>query len=203
MSGSLLSGSYALHAAICEYVSPDDLYDMLMGKKAGGDCLIPTLSERSAKIIAMEYVSNQTVALEDSDDEDGSVKMTNESESNSLTFSLLCPIQKTPMETPVRGRNCKHMQCFDLKNFLRINEHVSGGRWRCGNCENFISVRDLILCGLFQAMIDKYKGQISGIRDKVSLESDGSYSLKDENKLRYASKKTTAASAGEEIIDLD
>ncbi|KAL3797649.1 hypothetical protein HJC23_013481 [Cyclotella cryptica] len=211
VGGSLLSGSYAVHAAICKYVSPDDLFDMLMGLKDGGDILIPTLSERSAKVIAKDYVANQTVALIDSDDEDSGNKSSDES--NSLTFSLLCPIQRTPMETPVRGRNCKHLQCFDLKNFLRINESISGGRWRCGNCEDFLSVRDLVHCGLFQAMIDKYKGQISGIRDKVSLQSDGSFSLKDENKLRYANKKGggaskseqshTSAASSEVIIDLD
>jgi hypothetical protein len=203
---SQLNGSYALHAAICEYVSPDDLYLQLLGKKHGGEVLIPTLSERSAKILAMSYVSSQTVAIEDSDDEVESSKAFDDESSNSLTFSLVCPILKTPMETPVRGRNCKHLQCFDLKNFLCINEHVSGGRWRCGVCEVFVSVRDLVHCGLFQAMIDKYKGQVSGIRDKVSLQSDGSFHLKEENKLRYAKKKTSApsgASSEDIVIDLD
>lgn len=197
-------GSYALHASICEYISPDDLYDQLMGKKSGGDVLIPTLSERSAKILAMDYVASQTVALEDSEDEDAHKTPLNET--NSLTLSLLCPMKRTPMETPVRGRNCKHLQCFDLRCFLHINENVSGGRWRCGNCENFISVRDLIHCGLFQTMIDKYKGDISVARDKVSLQSDGSFYLKEENKLRYANKRpsaTSKASDSAEIIDLD
>ena len=199
-----LVGSYALHASICEYVSPDDLYDKLMGKKSGGDVLIPTLSERSAKILAMDYVASQTVALEDSDDEDA--QNTPSKEINSLTLSLLCPMKKMPIETPVRGRNCKHLQCFDLRYFLQTNEVVSGGRWRCVNCENFISVRDLVHCGLFQTMIDKYQGCISGARDKVSLQSDGSFYLKDENRLMYANKRASATSkAGDsaEVIDLD
>jgi hypothetical protein len=100
-----LTGSYALHAAICKYVSPSVLYDMLMGKTSGGDVLIPTLSERSAKIIAMEYVASQTVALEDSDDED--MTTTAVEKNNSLTLSLVDPVTKKPIETPVRGRNCK------------------------------------------------------------------------------------------------
>jgi hypothetical protein len=197
-----LTGSYALYAAICRYVAPDDLYDQLMGRRSGGDILIPTLSERSAKMIAMDYVSNQTVAIEDSEDEDGG--NTHVDESNSLTFSLICPLTKTTMETPVRGRNCKHLQCFDLRNFLHINEKVAGGRWKCINCEDFVSVRDLIHCGLFQAMLDQFKGQISAVRDKVTLHSDGSFHLNAENKLRYSNKKPDAASKAEEdAIELD
>lgn len=85
-----------------------------------------------------------------------------------------------------------------------INENVSGGRWRCCNCEDFLSVRELIHCGLFQSMINKYKGQVSSSRDKVSLQWDGTFYLKDENKLRYANKAATADKADiTEIIDLD
>jgi E3 SUMO-protein ligase PIAS1 len=84
------------------------------------------LSERSAKILAMDYVANQTVALVDSDDEGEGKASTGEC--NSLTLSLVCPTSKTLIETPVRGRNCKHLQCFDLRNYLRINEPVCGGR---------------------------------------------------------------------------
>lgn len=197
-----LTGSYSLYAAICRYVAPDDLYDQLMGRKSGGDIQIPTLSERSAKILAMEYVSNQTVLIDDSDDEDSGDAAADES--NSLTFSLICPLTKAPMETPVRGRNCKHLQCFDLRNYLQLNEKVAGGRWKCINCEEFVSVRDLIHCGLFQAMLDHFRGQISAVRDKVTLHSDGTFHLNAENKLRYASKKPAAASkAEEEVIDLD
>ncbi|KAL7511012.1 hypothetical protein ACHAXN_007947 [Cyclotella atomus] len=197
-----LSGSYGLCAAICKYVGPDVLYDQMMGRISGGDFLIPTLSERSAIILAMDYVANQTVALGDSDDE-GEGKACAD-ESNSLTFSLVCPTSKTLIETPVRGRHCKHLQCFDLRNYLRINEPVYGGRWRCHACEEFVSVRDLVHCGLFQAMIDKFKDQISAARDKVTLHSDGSYHLNPENKLRYTTKKPDAAKASDaEVIDLD
>ena len=200
-----LTGSYCLHAAVCKYVSPDDLYEQLIGKRNDGDVMIPTLSERSARILAMDYVADSTVSLESDDDDDAGNVPNNVS--NSLTLSLLCPIKKTPMIFPVRGRTCKHLQCFDLKNFLQINESVSGGRWRCGNCENFVSVRDLIHDGLFQVMIDKYQGQISGIRDKVSLQSDGTFYLKEENKLRYSNKAPAAASSNAatstEVIDLD
>jgi hypothetical protein len=130
-----LTGSFALHVAICEYVSPDVLYDQLMGRVAGGDVIIPKMSLRSARKMAKEYLRDQTVSIIDSDDEDDKANINVGKKpcgNKSLTFSLLCPISMTVMQTPVRARQCKHIQCFDLRNFLHANKNVSGGRWRCG-----------------------------------------------------------------------
>lgn len=192
-----MSGSFGIQVAVCEYVGANRLYDELMGKVDGGDVRIPTLSLRSAKQLAKKYVVDQMVSIEESDDEDDDKSP--DDKSNSLTFSLICAISKTPMKTPVRGRHCKHLQCFDLRNWLSTNENVAGGRFRCGACENFLSVRDLIHCGLFQAMLDTHRDEVSGLRDKVCLRPDGTYYLKDENKLRYANKKKALTST----VDLD
>jgi len=187
VNGTLM-GSYALHVAICEYVAPDDLYDRLMGNADGGDVTIPRISLRSARKMLKEYFSDQTVLIDDSDDEDKEAKSDEENkveDSKSLTFSLLCQISKTAMQTPVRGRHCKHMQCMDLRNFLHANKNVTGGRWRCGVCEDFVNVRDLVHCGLFQAMLNSLGSQVSGARDRVSLRADGNWKLMGENRLRH------------------
>lgn len=131
-----LSGSYAVQIAVCEYVDADDLYDQLMGN-VQGEVSIPKISLRSAKKMAKEYMAGQVVSMIDSDDEDDNVESNQGShERKSLTFSLLCPISKTAMCTPVRGRNCTHLQCFDLKNYLHANKSITGNRWRCGVSES-------------------------------------------------------------------
>lgn len=199
-----LAGSYALHVAICEYVAPDELYKEVMGEKAGGDMTIPKISLRSATKRAKEYLVSQMVSIPDSDDEDKDANSQgkNHGENESLTFSLLCPMSMSVMRTPVRGRNCKHMQCFDLRNFLDANKNVTGGRWRCGVCCDFVNVRDLVHCGLFQAMVDELGEQVSISRDRVSVHSDGTWRLMDENRLRYAKGKR--GGAPEEVnIDSD
>jgi len=173
--GKLLLGSYAIHLAVCEYIEPDDLYDQLMGK-------MQKLSLESSQKVARQYLENQTVSI-DSDNEGG-----NSSSSSSLTLSLLCPISKMAIGTPVRGQNCTHVQCFDLKIWLQSNKNVSGGRWRCGVCEDFLSVRDLVRCGLFEALLHDHRDEVSGIRDKISLKPDGSWCLQEKNKLRLSSK---------------
>lgn len=208
-----LMGSYALHAAICEYVEPDDLYNQLMGKVEGGDVTLPRISLRSARKMAKDHLADSMVSIVDSDDESSSANDQGKNlDSTSLTFSLLCSMSKKAMETPVRGRHCKHMQCFDLRNFLHTNKNITGGRWRCGVCEDFVHVRDLVHCGLFQAMLDAFHGKVSGARDRVSYRADGTWKLMDENRLRYGSKRgggTTAnASTAEtnaskqEVIEL-
>ncbi len=126
-------GSYAIQVAICEYVSPDDLYDQLMGNTSESDVIIPTTPLKVATKMAKQYLLGQTVSIIDSDDEsnENMVEQRTGCVPGSLTFSLLCSITKTAMQTPVRGRNCGHLQCFDLRNFLHANKSVSGGRWRC------------------------------------------------------------------------
>ena len=173
--GLYLKGSYAVHLAVCEYIAPDDLYDDLIKR-------IQKISLEASRAMAKSYLQSQTVSI-DSDSEGGV-----SSNSSSLTLSLLCPLSMSAIKTPIRGRHCKHMQCFDMKTFLHYNKHISGGRWRCGVCEDFLSVRDLVQCGLYETMLLEYKDKVSVGQDKVSFRSDGSWSLKDENKPRHTSK---------------
>jgi len=173
--GKLLQGSFAVHLAVCEYIEPSDLSDQLIRK-------MQKISLESSQKMARQYLKNSVVSI------DIDCESSIASGSSSLTFSLICPISKTAINTPVRGQHCKHMQCFDLETWLHSNKHVSGGRWRCGVCESFIAAGDLVRCGLFDAMLHDHRDKVSGVRDKVSFKSDGSWFMKEENKLRYTSR---------------
>lgn len=119
-----LIGSFCVHTAICEYVTPDDLYEELLGKKHG-EVSIPRISLKSAKKMAKEYMAGQMVLIDDSDEDthhNGNDSDREEENAKSLTFSLLCPISKKVMQTPVRGRHCKHMQ---VRQLARLNNAVS------------------------------------------------------------------------------
>ena len=201
-----LMNSYAINVAVCEYTPPGDLYDQLMGKAEGGDVIMPKLSLRSAKRMLKECIANNTISL-DSDEEEGNEK---ESESDFLTFSLLCHASKKCIETPVRGQSCSHLQCFDLRNYLNTNSVVCAKRWKCPYCEKFVSIRDLVHCGLFQAILDDVGDKIvPGVRDNVRVNADGTWVLLGENKLRYKRSSSAAeadASAAlnvEEVIESD
>ena len=191
-----LKGSYAVHLAVCEYIAPDDLYDELMKK-------IPKTSLEASRVLAEKHFLSQIVSI-DSDNEG-----VDSSSNRSLTLSLLCPLSMSAIKTAVRGRNCRHLQCFDMRTFLHYNKHISGGRWRCGVCEDFISVRDLVHCGLYETILLECKDKISAGRDKVSFRSDGSWCLKEDSKPRRGGDgekgrtlNDAATQAPPEIIDL-
>jgi len=46
--------------------------------------------------------------------------------------SLLCPLSRKRMEIPVKSIGCDHLQCFDAKTFLSMNEKTP--KWKCPIC---------------------------------------------------------------------
>jgi hypothetical protein len=50
---------------------------------------------------------------------------------------LICPISLARIRTPVRGKKCRHMQCFDLEAYLVSNQKMSAinKRWTCPICD--------------------------------------------------------------------
>lgn len=187
-------GSFAIHVAICEYVDPDRLFDELIGK-------IPLQSLKSVKKKTVENLKRQTVSIVDCDDDNDK----DESNSGCQIFSLLCPITKTMIQTPVRGRSCSHFQCFDLRNFLHLNKNPHAGRWRCGVCQRFLCCEDMVRCGLFDAMLEDLREEVSSTSHKVSFLADGSWSLmeqKKDSKRLHSNVSKEGRSEQPEVIEL-
>ena len=183
---------YAIHLAVCDYVGPDTLYDRLMARNGPHSILKYDYDE--ALKVALDYVKNQMVVLDsDSEDDDDDP----DHEGSSQQYSLLCPLSMSAMQTPVRGKDCRHIACFDLRNWLHNNVTVGGTRWRCGHCENFLAPSDLLVDGMFCRFLEQTQGQISSARDKVQLNSDGTWELMDANKLRYQNNKRGSGELGD------
>ncbi|VDO86301.1 unnamed protein product, partial [Schistosoma mattheei] len=89
-------------------------------------------------------VNNQSQSLarnENDDDDDDDLVMP-----NTLPVQLLCPLSKCRIEVPVRGRNCRHVQCYDATTYLIINERKP--TWNCPVCDGKAVYEDLIVDGL-------------------------------------------------------
>ena len=54
--------------------------------------------------------------------------------SSAVNISLRCPITYKRINMPARGQECKHLQCFDLESYLRLNGD-RGGSWKCPVCQ--------------------------------------------------------------------
>lgn len=51
---------------------------------------------------------------------------------SSMKVSLRCPLALTRIATPVKGKKCQHVQCFDLENFLEYSRRSS--KFDCPVC---------------------------------------------------------------------
>jgi hypothetical protein len=93
--------------------------------------------------------------------------------SASLCRTLLkCPLTRFLPDLPVRGSLCQHIQCFDLKPYLIVQEKTKTNRWRCPLCS--CRVLDMLVDKYMQAVIEE---AAEAGADTAEFYSDGRYAL--------------------------
>lgn len=128
-------------------------------------------------LIAPEEVSVQE---EVSGQEEGDLVM----KAVTRSVSLNDPFTLRLIESPVRGRDCDHVQAFDRSAFLDFNELMERNRWykltkkwKCPFCGKHIrSANDLVQATDLQEMLDEVKLTQSDVNYAV-LHPDGQLSL--------------------------
>ena len=148
---------------------------------------------------AKEYARAQSVVL--LDDEEGGEGGAQEEEIAPTNLSLLDPVGKVLIETPVLGKGCRHVQCFDLGVFVSMNAYPSARRWACPACERFTAPGDLRVSELFLKLLEEYKKDAQGNEAKganqVKLEAgQGTWALTGG---KVNSKKRKARSMGGDV----
>ncbi|CAO3655837.1 unnamed protein product [Mucor hiemalis] len=94
----------------------------------------------------------------------------------SETLSTKCPLAFTRIITPIRSRNCNHLQCFDATTFLTMNEQTP--TWSCPVCYRRIeNWEDLIVDEYFTEMLLNTPKHIASVR----VETNGNITIIDEN----------------------
>ncbi|ULU12232.1 hypothetical protein L5515_001590 [Caenorhabditis briggsae] len=88
-----------------------------------------------------------------------------------LVISLLDPLSKIRMKTPVRCEDCTHLQCFDLMSYLMMNEKKP--TWQCPVCSGYCPYDRLIVDDYFLDMLAKVDKNMT----EVELKVDGSYEV--------------------------
>ncbi|MCL7040422.1 hypothetical protein MKW94_016982, partial [Papaver nudicaule] len=84
-------------------------------------------------------------------------------------ISLNCPISFRRLTTPVKGQLCKHHQCFDYANYIKINSRRPS--WRCPQCNQSVCYTDL---RIDQRMVEVLKEVGDNVAD-VIISADGSW----------------------------
>jgi hypothetical protein len=75
--------------------------------------------------------------------------------SSSMKFNLKCPYTMTLMDTPVRGVNCGHLQCFNLRPYISIQKTSRVNLWKCPICGKY--VYNMLVDRYFESIVNKAK----------------------------------------------
>ncbi|KAF3934167.1 hypothetical protein ABW20_dc0103497 [Dactylellina cionopaga] len=91
------------------------------------------------------------------DDEDISVV-----EEDTVTVSIICPMSQQLIGEPVRGKSCRHLECFDLKGYLMSRTKLCSGfsvpdSWKCPICSCEVTPATLFIDGFMQETIAKLR----------------------------------------------
>ncbi|XP_044575283.1 E3 SUMO-protein ligase PIAS1-like [Cotesia glomerata] len=101
----------------------------------------------------------------------------------SLCVSLACPLGKMRMITPGRAFSCTHLQCFDVRSYLQMNEFRP--TWICPVCNKPAPFDSLVVDGYFKEVLASDK--LVEDENEVQLLPDGSWKVlitsdRDQNK---------------------
>lgn len=89
--------------------------------------------------------------------------------------SLYDPYTWKIINLPVRGKFCRHAQCFDLKTHLTFMEIVKNRNWRCPICQR--DARNFVMDRQILHLIKKISS-CSNIPNKITFLEDGRVLLK-------------------------
>lgn len=100
---------------------------------------------------------------------------------SSMKVSLRCPLALTRIRTPVKGKRCQHVQCFDLQNFLEYSRRSS--KFDCPVCNKSTAYPPmLVISPYIEHALEKYKDC-----DEVEIFQDGSMVLVERKQTGVAS----------------
>lgn len=113
-------------------------------------------------------------------------------------FSLLCPLGRDRMKTPVKSTKCDHLQCFDATTFIMMYEQKS--IWICPICDNPCLFEDLRVQSYFS---DVLMSPLLGDSNEIELLADGTWRVFDENNIYNAGSINSNDKPTTIIIDDD
>lgn len=70
-------------------------------------------------------------------------------------ISLKCTFSSGIMTTPVRGKFCQHINCFDLNNYITYAKSTK--KWKCPICKNLTYFKELYIDTFIQNIIDEFR----------------------------------------------
>jgi len=92
---------------------------------------------------------------------------------DSFIVTLKDPLTTQRMKVPARGKECKHLQCFDAKKFLQMNEQKQ--TWECPICKEQVKYENIEIDEFFYRILQSSK--LSEESENIILLNDGTWTV--------------------------
>eukprot|EP00931_Biecheleriopsis_adriatica_P101413 TRINITY_DN7655_c1_g2_i2.p1 TRINITY_DN7655_c1_g2~~TRINITY_DN7655_c1_g2_i2.p1 ORF type:complete len:680 (-),score=112.44 TRINITY_DN7655_c1_g2_i2:84-2075(-) len=123
------------------------------------------------------------------------------------TLKPLCPVSHCPIEEAAIGRDCHHVQVFDLQAYVGVNQRMRSldKRWTCPVCSLPLRPDDVVLHPFAQGILDTLRGD-EDLVEAIVFNEDCSWStisaVKDEKRQGGDGDGDEGDGNGPEMIDL-
>merc|ERR1712046_280458 len=89
------------------------------------------------------------------------------------TLRPMCPVSFCPIEDAAIGRNCNHVQVFDLAAYIAVNQRMRSldKRWTCPVCAVPLRPDDVLLDPFAQGILDTLRGEVELVEAVVFNEN--------------------------------
>lgn len=145
--------NYLIYCYIVEVISPTKLADKIVGEHS-----------HISKTATMESIKKD---FKEQDESDDLVELI-------TTVSVKCPLTYTKMKYPARAVTCDHLQCFDVLNYLQLQEQVP--TWLCPICNCKIkSIEDISISDYMLDIVHNTDDEV----EVVTLLHDGTWEAQD------------------------
>jgi E3 SUMO-protein ligase PIAS1 len=115
-------------------------------------CKINTVEELAKQLETRQRIPKDSVmaesAFHETEPETGLTQITVNKKNadpdvvaTSSVLSLKCPLSYMRLQTPCRGTQCTHIQCFDATSYLQLQEQ--GPQWKCPICNKSVSFEQM------------------------------------------------------------
>ncbi|XP_031573050.1 uncharacterized protein LOC116307052 [Actinia tenebrosa] len=114
-----------------------------------------------------------------------------------IEVSLVCPLSKTKIKLPIRGKHCMHLGCCDASTFLQLVGEKHFSKWKCPICSLPMPYEDIKVDGMLSDIIKGVKKETL----KIEFTSSTTWRVKEDKGTSLSSHKLNQ-SKRKEIIDL-
>ncbi|CAF3421462.1 unnamed protein product [Rotaria sp. Silwood1] len=129
------NAKYALHIFLVEHLTIDQLCEKIIKKP------LKFYRQDSLKLVAKACAKDRDLGLEVSDQK----------------LKLTCPIDQRRLRKPIRATTCQHLQCFDLTNYIALNE--KSNKWICPVCNKPALFDDLQIDTYTESILNSIKNE--------------------------------------------